>query len=281
MSELRRLVDDPDASALEVSLLTAARLDAPSAESRRACAAALGLAAVGATAGAASAKAALGAGAAWKWLGVLALVGAVTGGLLYQSRRGGDAIDAPLATPSAAVAPKTSTPSIPSIPSTPTTTTTTTDRVAAPAMAELPPAPPAPIARTRRTERAAAPLAPNPPPVIAAPPEPLTIAAPPIAPAVTPAPTSRLAEEVALLDTARDALSAGDVRAASTALATHLVEFQQGLLVPESEILRIEVQLRRGRGPAAAALATRFLERFPNNALAKRARTLLERALRL
>jgi outer membrane protein assembly factor BamD (BamD/ComL family) len=112
------------------------------------------------------------------------------------------------------------------------------------------------------------------PPIIAAPPEPPAVTPPPT-------PTSRLAEEVALLDTARDALSAGDLRAASAALATHLVEFQQGVLVPESEILRIEVHLGLGQGPAAVALATRFLERFPDNALAKRARTLLERATRM
>jgi hypothetical protein len=275
MSELRRLVDDPDSSAAEVSLLTAARMDAPSAASRRACAAALGLTAAGttATAGAASANAALSAGAAWKWLGVVVLVGAVAGGLLYQrqSRRGGDASDAPPATPITAVAPTASTPPAPA-----------QDPVAPPSMATLPPPLPVPVdtpvVRTRRTERAAAIIPPSPPedvqPIIAAPLEPPVVTPPPT-------PTSRLAEEVALLDTARDALSAGDLRAASTALATHLVEFQQGVLVPESEILRIEVHLGRGQGPAAVALATRFLERFPNNALAKRARTLLERALRL
>jgi hypothetical protein len=272
MSELTRLVDDPDSSAVEVSLLTAARMDAPSAASRRACAAALGLAAAGttATAGAASAKAALGAGAAWKWLGVLVLVGAVAGGLFYQSRRGGDGIDAPPATPITTAAQTAPAPPAPA-----------QDPVVSPSPspATLPP-PPAPVpvdtpvVRARRTERAATITLPSPPenvpPIIAAPPEP---------PAVTP--TSRLAEEVALLDTARDALSAGDLRAASAALATHLVEFQQGVLVPESEILRIEVHLGLGQGPAAVALATRFLERFPDNALAKRARTLLERATRM
>jgi hypothetical protein len=276
MSELTRLVDDPDSSAVEVSLLTAARMDAPSAASRRACAAALGLAAAGttATAGAASAKAALGAGAAWKWLGVLVLVGAVAGGLFYQSRRGGDGIDAPPATPITTAAQTAPAPPAPA-----------QDPVVSPSPspATLPP-PPAPVpvdtpvVRARRTERAATITLPSPPenvpPIIAAPPEPPAVTPPPT-------PTSRLAEEVALLDTARDALSAGDLRAASAALATHLVEFQQGVLVPESEILRIEVHLGLGQGPAAVALATRFLERFPDNALAKRARTLLERATRM
>jgi TolA-binding protein len=85
----------------------------------------------------------------------------------------------------------------------------------------------------------------------------------------------RLAAEVALLDRARAEIARGDTAAAARSLARHGREFAGGALVAEAQFLELRVLLRRGQRAAAAALARRFLERFPSSPLAPRVRALV------
>lgn len=79
-------------------------------------------------------------------------------------------------------------------------------------------------------------------------------------------------EEGALLLRARRALAASDPRAALEAVAEHEVRFGAGRLAPEREAIAIDALVGTGRDAAAAARATRFLERWPDSPYAARAR---------
>ena len=88
-----------------------------------------------------------------------------------------------------------------------------------------------------------------------------------------------LDREVALLDAARNALSAGDARRALSLLAAQQRQFPRGSLGPEARLTRVKALLMLG-DRAGAEAATRRLERTrPGGAHASRARQLLEEAV--
>ncbi len=83
-----------------------------------------------------------------------------------------------------------------------------------------------------------------------------------------------LAEEIALLDQARDALSKRD----STQVLALVQQYQRELagtrMRAEAELLRIEALAQSGRRNEAAKLAERFIEKYAGNPLTDRARAL-------
>ena len=91
-----------------------------------------------------------------------------------------------------------------------------------------------------------------------------------------PADALELGREVSLLDTARNALSAGDARSALSTLTKYQREFPRGTLALEALYLRMESYRRLNRPVEAKRIARRLLELAPNGAHAARARALLE-----
>jgi hypothetical protein len=244
MSEPRRLLEE-GGNDLERSLLRSARLDAPPPAARRKTMLALGLAggvgaAVTATTATSTATAALKAsgtlgGGLLKWIGLGAFGGLAVVGATT------------LVAPRLAPAPP------PAIVTAPIT-------MAEPKPSVPPPPPPAPA----------------PPPSEETPPPSSEEAAPrpTAATAARPAPTS-LTEEVASLDTAREALAAGDASRALRALDDHARKFPGGLLGPEATVLRIEALALRGDRAAATRLGKAFLDAHPHSPHANRLRSLL------
>lgn len=82
-----------------------------------------------------------------------------------------------------------------------------------------------------------------------------------------------LAEELAALRVAREALAAGDGPRALGALDAYATRFPHGHLALEAEVVRIEVLSRAGDG-SAGARARRFLEAHPQSPYAERLRGL-------
>jgi TolA-binding protein len=87
-------------------------------------------------------------------------------------------------------------------------------------------------------------------------------------------PPATLTEEVAALDAARSALSAGDAKRALAQLDRYDSQLHGARLHAEALLLRSEALAADGRKPAAAALAREFLAKYPNSTLADRARAL-------
>jgi TolA-binding protein len=83
-----------------------------------------------------------------------------------------------------------------------------------------------------------------------------------------------LTEEVAALDAARRALTAGDARRALAQLDRYDSELQGARLRSEAMLLRSEALAADGRKAAAVELAREFLATYPNSPLADRARAL-------
>lgn len=84
-----------------------------------------------------------------------------------------------------------------------------------------------------------------------------------------------LAEEVALLDRAREAVASGDAGRALAALDDHTRRFPGGALGQEALVLRIEALSMRGDRAAATRLGESFLKSFPQSPLAPRVRSRL------
>lgn len=84
-----------------------------------------------------------------------------------------------------------------------------------------------------------------------------------------------LQEQVAILDRARAAASAGDFAAANEALDGYDRRFPRGPLSEEALLLRIEANLARGDRATVAALAHRFLTEHPRSVHAERVRSLI------
>lgn len=80
--------------------------------------------------------------------------------------------------------------------------------------------------------------------------------------AAAPAATCTLAEEIARIDAARTALSAGDGAAALAALDRYARDVKEPRFVPEATLLRVEAMLALGRREEACALAARA---FPHD----------------
>lgn len=87
-------------------------------------------------------------------------------------------------------------------------------------------------------------------------------------------PPATLTEEVAALDAARSALTAGDAKRALAQLDRYDSELRGTRLRTEALLLRSEALAADGRKAAAAELARDFLETYPNSTLADRARAL-------
>ena len=76
-----------------------------------------------------------------------------------------------------------------------------------------------------------------------------------------------LADEVSLIQQARDALTRGDTRRARAALAAHAQDFPNGHLVPEREALRVRALAESGDLVGAESARQRFHQRFPDSVL--------------
>ncbi|RYZ07254.1 MAG: hypothetical protein EOO73_12880 [Myxococcales bacterium] len=84
-----------------------------------------------------------------------------------------------------------------------------------------------------------------------------------------------LSREIALIDGARRALTAGDAAAALRELDDHDRRARTGTLDREAQLLRIDALASAGRNDAARALAERYLVSYPNDPHAARLRALL------
>ena len=76
--------------------------------------------------------------------------------------------------------------------------------------------------------------------------------------------------ELATLQRARTALSAGDFSTALAALSEHQRRFPAGRLVEEREALRVKALLGLGQSDEARRTAERFRARFPRSVLLPR-----------
>lgn len=87
--------------------------------------------------------------------------------------------------------------------------------------------------------------------------------------------TARVAEELALLDSARAHLSAGRTGQALAALQDYDKAFANPVLGEEALALKVEALARAGRGAEAAAIGNAFLARRPESSVAGRIRRAL------
>lgn len=129
---------------------------------------------------------------------------------------------------------------------------------------------PAPTATTTTTTSALpgalSPSASAPEPAVDAAPRPNTSSpSPDAATKAAPSATSTLAEEQALVDRARAALSRGRPKDALAAVTEHERRFGRGRLAEEREILAIQALAADGRTAEARARAARFRTTFPKS----------------
>jgi outer membrane protein assembly factor BamD (BamD/ComL family) len=82
--------------------------------------------------------------------------------------------------------------------------------------------------------------------------------------------TSDLRDQVAFIDTAREAISAGGSRRALEILRRYLDKYPAGSFRPEATALKIEALMKLGREAEARALAERFLAEHRGSLLARR-----------
>ncbi|MEO6602800.1 MAG: hypothetical protein ABIQ16_23150 [Polyangiaceae bacterium] len=139
------------------------------------------------------------------------------------------------------------------------------------------------VTRARSDEPPAAPEAhaePQPSAALAVvPPAPLTsVVAPVPQPLSVPAevdPTAQLAAELALLDSARQALATGNAARALRSLNDYDVRFEHPNLAPEALYIRLEALTLQGDRPGTEAVARRLLHSYPTGPHAARARAVL------
>jgi hypothetical protein len=82
--------------------------------------------------------------------------------------------------------------------------------------------------------------------------------------------TSELREQVALLDSARQAMSRGESRRTLEILRRYLDKYPSGTFRPEATAIKIEALMKVGREAEARALAERFVTENRGSLLAKR-----------
>jgi len=90
------------------------------------------------------------------------------------------------------------------------------------------------------------------------------------------APARPLSDEMALVDSARSELRAGDALSVLRLAAEHARRFPDGSFAPEMMFLEMQAKLMVGRRESAADTARELVRRFPTAAQASRARELLE-----
>jgi hypothetical protein len=76
-----------------------------------------------------------------------------------------------------------------------------------------------------------------------------------------------LAQELRLLEQARQALEAGDPVRALRALESHAARYRAGILAQEREALRVKALVAGARFAEARATATAFAQAYPNSSL--------------
>ena len=133
------------------------------------------------------------------------------------------------------------------------------------------------VARARPEPRSVPSSAPSSAPSAVAPIAPsLAVTAKP-APSVAPVPVrsapASLSDELGALKVASSALSAGDPKAALSALDRYDRVLKGQKLRAEATLLKIEALSRAGQAQAASTLAQRFVEQNPGNPLVDRARS--------
>jgi TolA-binding protein len=268
MSDPRRLLGDPEASAFERDLVASWSEEQPSNAARARALAiaggAVGVAAAGAaaataaaatnagagtgagaataaTAGALAPKSvALGVGAITKWFVVGLVVTGATVGTVVAVR--------PSSVPSTTtrVATSTATTTTPTAVATSATTATT-----ATATAEPPTLSPADLPAATAAE----------PPPLHAP--------------KSAAHDETLASQIALFDRARTALDGGDAEGALVLLDDYERRFPGGTFTQEAQVLRVQALLRKGNRAAATRAGERFLQAHPTSPHAARVRAML------
>jgi hypothetical protein len=87
-----------------------------------------------------------------------------------------------------------------------------------------------------------------------------------------PEPEADLAQELALIASAKALLASGDARAALAKTAEHARRFPHGSLVDERRLLRMQALCEDGREELARKEAAAFLRRKPNAAISTRVR---------
>jgi outer membrane protein assembly factor BamD (BamD/ComL family) len=87
----------------------------------------------------------------------------------------------------------------------------------------------------------------------------------PAAPPSSPSPDRALAAERTLLDIARTALTRGDAAGALAAIERHSLEFPNGALSEDREVLRVQSLLAQGHSDQALAAARTFETQYPHS----------------
>ena len=124
---------------------------------------------------------------------------------------------------------------------------------------------PAPLTTASATSNHAPPVAPS-----------LAVTAKPspgLVPVPVPPAAASLSDELSALKVASSALSAGDAKAALTALDRYDRVLKGQKLRAEATLLRIEALSRAGQTQAASSLAQRFVDQNPGSPLVDRARS--------
>jgi outer membrane protein assembly factor BamD (BamD/ComL family) len=84
-----------------------------------------------------------------------------------------------------------------------------------------------------------------------------------------------LAEELALVDSARTMLASGDYAGAIRFVNKYESRFPRGAFTHEAEVVRIDAVVRSGQRAAAIAAAKRFVAAYPTSPHAPRMRALI------
>jgi hypothetical protein len=85
------------------------------------------------------------------------------------------------------------------------------------------------------------------------------------------------ADEVTLIDRARQRLSSGDAISTLSLLSAYQAAFPGGHFLPEALALRVEALAAAGRATNARQAAERFLSEYPGHPLSARVRAVMER----
>jgi len=96
----------------------------------------------------------------------------------------------------------------------------------------------------------------------------------------SPSTAASIADEVGLLDAAREALARGDSDDAIRVLNAHSERFGAGALVQEADVLRVQALIESGERSEATDLAKQYLTEHGDSPHANRVRTLMNQAER-
>ena len=262
--EMRRLSEE-GGSDLEVSLLRSAKCDAPPSGARRRAMVALGVGGSILASSSASAAAVAGAGLV-KWLGIAVIASALVAGSVAAVQN----VSAPAPAGPAQRGASTHAQAVEAV---------VVERAVAaiggePALQKLAePTAADPPASAQAVEAPAAPAA-----------QTIALGSLPAAPAAAKVAAPRaqrseapsLADEVAALDRASQAM-ASDPKAALAQLEKHEKRFAGGALGPEAMVLRIEALAKSGDSARANALANEFFAKHADSPLRGRVRSIIAR----